>query len=81
MNALVVRRKSDGALVCFGPEGRGYVPMVDPVTTTLTTEPYESIVTEWKSTQPPVQDRPLAKERLKNAKSLPELITALQDLL
>lgn len=81
MNALVVRRKQDGSLVCFGPAGRMYEPTYDPAQAVVSTEPYEAVVAEWKASQPTSPDRPLAKERVKNARTLPELIAALQDLL
>lgn len=81
MNALVVRRKQDGSLVCFGPAGRMYEPTYDASAEVVSTEPYETVVAEWKASQPAPPDRPLAKERIKNAKSLQDLIAALQDLL
>ncbi|MFN3078147.1 MAG: hypothetical protein ABT940_15015, partial [Alphaproteobacteria bacterium] len=81
MNALVVRRTSDGGLVCFGPENGMYAPVVDPATMTMTSESYETVKAEWKASQPIAIDRVTAKESLKNARTLADLIAALQTLL
>ncbi|MFN3075956.1 MAG: hypothetical protein ABT940_03560 [Alphaproteobacteria bacterium] len=81
MNAVVVRRKSDGGLICFGPENGMYEPVVDPATMTVASEPYDTVKSEWKASQPSVVDRVAAKETLKNARTLADLIAALQTLL
>jgi len=82
MKAIVVRKISDGSLVCFGQENGMYDPNHDPSTTVKTVEQsYEAVITEWASRPVVLPEREVAKNALKNVKSLTELLAVLEQLL
>lgn len=79
MKAVTVRQ--NGALICFGPDNGMY----DPSTATpgqRAVEPdYDAVLAEWAAMPKPADPRAVFKSALKNAKSLPDIIAALEGLL
>lgn len=79
MKGVAVRRKVDNRLLCFGPDDGMYEPGYDPVTMVKALEPsYAALQQEWVDSQPPPID---LKATLRKAKTLPDLIAALEALL
>lgn len=82
MKAITVRTMSDGKLVCFGPDDGQYEPGYNKATTTKQQESdYDAVLAEWQAVPRAADPRVTAKASLKNAKTLPEALAALEQLL
>lgn len=82
MKAVTIRTISDGTLVCFGPDNGQYDPGFDKATSTKQHEAdYDAVLTEWTATPKASNPRETAKASLRNAKTLPDVLAALEQLL
>ena len=82
MNALTIRLIADGTLVCFGPENGRYDPQFDPTTMRKQREAdYAAVLTEWQARPIVEEPKHTARRALKQVKTLPELLTLLEQLL
>lgn len=82
MTALVVRRNTDHGLVCFGPNNGQYDPGYDPATMTKAVESdYNAVLAEWQAAHPAPPTRDSLKTVLRSARTLPELVAALDAFL
>jgi hypothetical protein len=82
-SAITVRRLSDDHLIAFGPDNGQYDPGYDTVTMAKQREPdYDVVKTEWIVQHPDTStSRQQIRQSLKQAKTLPELLTILDQLL
>lgn len=82
MTVVTVRSKADGSLVCFGPDNGQYEPRYDTATMVMAVEPeYTTVYAEWCRKPVVPTERMVAKESLRNASTINEVIVALETLL
>jgi hypothetical protein len=82
MQAVTIRKRSDNTLICFGPDNNQYDPVFDVATMVRNTEPdFSAVITEWMAAHPAPPSRGSLKTAMWSARSLPELVTALDALL
>lgn len=82
MTAITVRNRITRELIAFGPGIGLYDPWHNPAVAVKALEPnYDTVLAEWTAQTQVPSAREVAKQRLKEAASMPELIAILGQLL